>query len=205
MGNDPPAAKVEADTLQIPGFRDDLDCADFASYAAGGRPIETLTSTTHQVTESMINSFTRRILRLREAVPPPPSSALDGSMQPGSCWPMAGPAGHIGIQLADSVLVTDVTIDLPYSEAHDADVAPRFVQVWAVVPTEDDATGASPGEDPAPLPDIAPTDYRLRRQTFPVRRDIPMKVDKVVFQVLDNWGSSEYTCLYGLRVHGGRG
>ncbi|EPS93848.1 hypothetical protein FOMPIDRAFT_1135402 [Fomitopsis schrenkii] len=176
--------------------QDDLGYRDFASYAAGARPIESLTSPTWDGPGPLGSSALPEILRGKQAHGP--IWALKRDIQQGNCWPMAGTAGYLGIQLAEPVIVANVTIDhLPASLASETRSAPRRIRVWALAPT------------PYPVKPIhiADVEYDIRSaqhiQTFSASDDAPaVSVDKVVFQILDNWGLPEFTCIYRVRVHG---
>lgn len=215
--------------------QDDLGYRDFASYAAGARPIESLTSSTWDGPPPLSPSTPPDFLRGKQMHGP--AWALKRDLQQGSCWPMAGTAGYLGIHLAEPVIITNVTIDhLPTSLASETRSAPHHVRVWALVPasglTTHAATSVPPSDidlavDPAvnatvhdllrmfqdaeapgtrPM-HIADVEYDTRSvqhiQNFPVYDDAAsVRVDKVVFQILDNWGLPEFTCIYRVRVHG---
>lgn len=230
-----PVTRGEMEERLLRASQDDLGYRDFASYAAGARPIESLTSPTWDGPGPLGSSALPEILRGKQAHGP--IWALKRDIQQGNCWPMAGTAGYLGIQLAEPVIVANVTIDhLPASLASETRSAPRRIRVWALAPTPypgmhtagptpssgvgsvlgpalHDASpdtflvlqdAMAPGVKPIHIADV---EYDIRSaqhiQTFSASDDAPaVSVDKVVFQILDNWGLPEFTCIYRVRVHG---
>lgn len=214
---------LEVEKRLLRASQDDIGYRDFACYAAGARAIESLTSNTYSGDHHEGFAFLKGLFNRPRHVPNPPSAALKRDIQPGSCWPMSGPAGYIGIRLSDPVYITNVTVDhMSSALAREVRSAPRSIRVWGLVETsvipasilEAHETG---GDNPLPssVYSYVPAgftliplgqfryDVRLPQhiQTFPVNKPTP-KTDQVIFQVLDNWGSTEFTCLYRLRVHG---
>lgn len=230
-----PVTREEMEERLLRASHDDVGYRDFASYAAGARPIEGLTSRTWDGPGTLSSSEPQDILRGKQVRGP--AWALKRDIQQGSCWHMAGTAGYLGIQLAEPVIVTNVTVDhLPASLASETRSAPYHIRVWALVPTSyftafwaastptsRVGTVLDPPNNDAPrdispmlrgavpsgaqLVHIADVEYDIRSaqhiQTFPASDNAPItSVDKVVFQVLDNWGFPEFTCIYRVRVHG---
>ncbi|EPS92556.1 hypothetical protein FOMPIDRAFT_1137627 [Fomitopsis schrenkii] len=191
-----PVTREELEERLLRVAHDDLGYRDFAGYAAGGRPIEGLTSPTWDGPGPLGASELPDVLRGKQARGP--IWALKRDIQQGSCWPMAGTAGYLGIQLAEPVIVTNVTVDhLPASLASETRSAPHHIRVWALIPT-------SPRTQ---LIHVADLEYDIRStqhiQNFPTSGYAPtVSVDKVVFQILDNWGLPDFTCIYRVRVHG---
>lgn len=230
-----PVTREELEERLLRVAHDDLGYRDFAGYAAGGRPIEGLTSPTWDGPGPLGASELPDVLRGKQARGP--IWALKRDIQQGSCWPMAGTAGYLGIQLAEPVIVTNVTVDhLPASLASETRSAPHHIRVWALIPTSPrpaKTAGPSPtsrvGIAPNPagndmsheispmlrdamppgtqLIHVADLEYDIRStqhiQNFPTSGYAPtVSVDKVVFQILDNWGLPDFTCIYRVRVHG---
>ncbi|KAH9928117.1 uncharacterized protein B0H18DRAFT_875173 [Fomitopsis serialis] len=208
----------EIDMRLLRASQDDLGLRDFASYAAGARPINELTSLTYDTRgiaeilfASTFASGERR---------PSPSTVLKRNLLPGSCWPMVGSSGYIGIRLSDPVRIRNVTIDhLPSSLDRESRTAPRSVLVWAILPVSASVktNAATQVKRTFPIPSAIPTGFEAvpiaeleydvlkpqHIQTFPVDDAVhSLKIEEVVFQVLTNWGSPDSTCLYRVRVHG---
>ncbi|KAH9923088.1 UNC-like C-terminal-domain-containing protein [Fomitopsis serialis] len=204
------------DARLLRSAHDDLGYRDYASYSAGARTIEGMTSKTYEMPDER-GLFVRLFSRPAKT-PHSASTALKRGTQPGHCWPMAGSSGFIGIQLAEPVLIKNVTVDHAPSSltpAREGDTAPRSIVVWALIPMSSAVTTEPPKIQSinVPVPEgfrivaIAQLEYDVFKpqhiQTFPVDAGMQgVKVDQVVFQVLSNWGSVDFTCLYRLRVHG---
>ena len=62
----------------------------------------------------------------------------------------------------------------------------------------------APGTRPMHIADVEYDTCSVQHiQSFPVYDDaVSVRVDKVVFQILDNWGLPDFTCIYRVRVHG---
>ncbi|KAH9941083.1 hypothetical protein B0H21DRAFT_697125 [Amylocystis lapponica] len=192
---------------------------DFASYASGARPIEAMTSATYSFPRNAALGFVGRLFGQPLPLPHPPVTVLMHGLQPGHCWPMEGTSGHLGIKLSSPVHVTNVTVDhIPNIVAANIYSAPRHFVLWGfidrstILDTESIERCRAPvplwtnvpdGVMPCPLQRSSTTSTdRTTSRTLRWRIGHRFKVDQVVFQILDNWGSSESTCLYRLRVHG---
>ncbi|KAH9921095.1 hypothetical protein B0H21DRAFT_701780 [Amylocystis lapponica] len=193
---------------------------DFASYASGARPIEAMTSATYSFPRNAALGFVGRLFGQPLPLPHPPVTVLMHGLQPGHCWPMEGTSGHLGIKLSSPVHVTNVTVDhIPNIVAANIYSAPRHFVLWGFIDRSTilDTESIERCRAPVPLwtniPDgvmpcpLTAFEYNIDRsyhvQNFEVEDWAQtFKVDQVVFQILDNWGSSESTCLYRLRVHG---
>jgi SUN domain-containing protein 1/2 len=71
----------------------------------------------------------------------PPETILQRKTLPGSCWPMAGPNGHVTIQLAYPVVVDAVSVDhVSWDIVPDGQhmTAPKNVKVVGYPPCDDD-------------------------------------------------------------------
>lgn len=179
--------------------RDSLGIPDFALRHRGGQAIDNLTTP------------------LFNAGHNPPSTALDDFKQPGQCWRFQGSAGQLGVRLTQKVAISSVTVDhVPRELVASVDAAPKNMVLWGVSDnnlTMPELAGAGGGRrlpalvgghdflvslasfrfDPYAASDI---------QTFSLKEEVRYQVfDKVIFEVLDNWGA-EFTCLYRVRVHG---
>lgn len=141
-----PVTRAEMEERILRASHDDLGYRDYASYSAGARPIETLTSPTWNGPLAG-SSEPQEIIRGKQARGP--VWALKRDIQQGSCWAMAGTAGHLGIQLAEPIVITNLTVDhLPASLASETRSAPRHIRVWALVQALDPAL-PSAGPTPA--------------------------------------------------------
>jgi hypothetical protein len=185
---------------------------EVTKWAEGAGVIQNLTSPSIRPKPV---SWYQILTRQQNRIPVPPIAVLDPHL---SCWAFEGSLGHVTLRLAANVSVTHIVIEhSPYSLPS----APRDMAVWAIVakptrPFRDpisarlppsihislEAAGLSPIHISQIRYDIKST---VHNQSFEVGCVLPgchaEKVDKVLFQVLNNWGG-EHTCLYGLRVIG---
>ncbi|KDQ07779.1 hypothetical protein BOTBODRAFT_647961 [Botryobasidium botryosum FD-172 SS1] len=212
-------------------LKDGVAMPDYALYTGGARVIPDLTSPTYEPrSDSWARYLFDRMAGNGFALGRPPVTALVPDNSVGNCWPFAGAAGHIGIMLSQPAFITHVTVDHASKDiAYNIKTAPREFRVWGLVEGDQNIQklaayhAAIDGEsrdddDPAFFtnspPSIRPVhlvsfSYDINSpsptQTFP----LPEKLQKlgldigiVVFQIQSNWGDSDFTCLYRVRVHG---
>ena len=159
----------------------------------------------------------------------PPAMVLHPQTSAGNCWSFRGSEGHLGIRLSRAIFPTDVTIEhVGKDAAMDVTSAPRDIEIWATVPLsevdalktisqnlsaqhlllETDKDGFSlPSKMPmiriASLTYDITTDHSI--QSFPITvpiRRLNIRTRQLVFRFLNNWGNSDYTCVYRVQVHG---
>jgi SUN domain-containing protein 1/2 len=92
-----------------------------------------------------VPSVVQHALGIRDSATVPPEAILDGSIIPGSCWPMSGSKGHVTIRLPYPVTVSALTLDhaSPHllSESMEFTSAPRKIRVIGYPPCTDDCRG----------------------------------------------------------------
>ncbi|KAI0709166.1 hypothetical protein C8Q76DRAFT_625571 [Earliella scabrosa] len=161
--------------------------------------------------------------------PLPPDTVLRGDSRPGHCWPFRGSYGLLAIDLREEVIIKNVTVGhLRDGGTRGHTFAPRQIVVWGLLPLtstagsetygpEIEVEDASPGSG-GPQELAIAHDYKLtkltsirydvhateREQTFFVgsRTSNTTRFDKILVEVLDNWGSKTYTCMYHIRIRG---
>ena len=111
---------------------------DYASYVAGGRVVQELTS--HTYGDETGGGAKRWIwswwegARPKPILYPPPEYAIYPDRQPGNCWPMRGRSGSLGIKLARPVGVAAFTIDhVPRSVTLNPGSTPRLGELWGLM------------------------------------------------------------------------
>lgn len=116
--------------------KDGIAIPDYASYFAGARVIPQLTSPTYKIpTPSSWGSW--GWLGSTSAEGRPPVTALHPDIHVGNCWPFKGSHGQLGVMLARSIIITDITIDHAAKEvAFDVRSAPKKMEVWGLVDGE---------------------------------------------------------------------
>ncbi|KAI0311340.1 hypothetical protein OF83DRAFT_1068992 [Amylostereum chailletii] len=159
----------------------------------------------------------------------PPIHALHHDTHSGYCWCFPGEEGQLGVQLAHTVHIEEVTVDhLALELAWDMRSAPRTMELWGLVEGHKNeqklhsweethrrerqtlSEGSKPftGSKSSNYIRVASFEYNIAAhnpvQTFPVSEDvrklgIPFRV--VIFRVVGNWGH-DHTCLFRVRVHG---
>lgn len=160
-----------------------------------------------------------------------PEVAISPGLQPGRCWSFSGPTGYLGIMLSDEIVITNVTIEhIALELAPHTDTAPKDGVLWGYV--EDPIAlqkfqNALAGESimsavfpvrqsvlpkhmnsEAFVPLLSFT-YDVHAPQFLQTFKVPMNVlnvtvpvRRVVLDIQSNWGNSEVTWLYKVRVHG---
>ena len=156
----------------------------------------------------------------------PSSNAMASYNSPGDCLPLKKNSGYVLVRLRERITVNSVTIEhIPRSIAYDISSAPRTIKVCVYdlsLHQEKAGIRESPKrEDGFELLDgnIDGIDKQCRHigdieydvygnkpsQNFVFGDHISDKTrtaTHVMFNVTNNWGSEELTCMYRLRVHG---
>ncbi|KAI1787854.1 hypothetical protein LXA43DRAFT_975114 [Ganoderma leucocontextum] len=128
-------------------YLDGTGLPDYAVGRAGARIVHDLTSPTYGET-TQPNPWAwswKQPPRTGLSSFPPPESAISSDTQPGSCWPMRGNRGTLGIALARPVAIASFTIDhIPRSIAINPSTAPRSGELWGVLAKDAWVTDAVP-------------------------------------------------------------
>lgn len=192
---------------------------DFALLSAGARVIPAWTTPTLQLTSRSWLSSLFHSPRFGN----PPEVALQPDLHNGNCWPFAGQAGQLAISLARTISIQEVAIEhIPEHLSFDVSSAPMDMKLWGIEEGPLPSTwpslkseGRSDTNDPPKLPRgtssllIAHFRYDIAAsnpiQVFPVLPDVDalqIHFKSVVLQIKNNWGNLDYTCLYGVHIHG---
>lgn len=155
-----------------------------------------------------------------------PEVALLPGLFPGACWAMAGSTGQIGVEFSQKINITRVSVEhVSESSLKLLSSAPKEMEVWGSVDAEQLESKLSLHDTvvhPYVLGDPLLTgtvDSKQRyillasfiyditsarnSQTFPVDRKIRqlgVESASVIFRIINNWGHSDYTCIYRLKV-----
>lgn len=141
---------------------------------------------------------------------------------------MRGDHGSLGIQLAEEIVPRAITIDhIAMQLSFRNDAAPRTVSIWGLQPrrnrrdtgTRHVLTGLHLSYESG-LPDLHPNYYYrefvlLGNFTYEITAANPIQsfdlvregeesdliMETLLFVFEDNWGSTDYTCIYRVRVH----
>lgn len=142
---------------------------------------------------------------------PSPVAAITDYQHPGTCWPMAGKQGSLGVRLRRPVSVKAVSIDyMDYPHVITSKSAPADFEVWGLT-HKGNRFWKYPWDSLASLKEddgkvyLGKFKYDINKasrvQTFNIQAKSP-PIKDIVFRFLDNWGHEDYTCIYRVRVHG---
>lgn len=186
---------------------------DYASLSAGGKAIEAVTSPAYFPPSSsrypgLFSWLGRRQRNL-------PTLALTDGMEPGQCWAFCGDAGQLGIQFAHAIRISHLTVG--YQSKSSTTSAPKNLILWGLKPSYSElcATSGDVGGIGSPTPDFG-SEYcgiRLLSGTYELSnstlyQNITTNVhrdryfDRVIVQIVGNWGSANFTCIYRIQIYG---
>ncbi|KAI8620544.1 UNC-like C-terminal-domain-containing protein [Chytriomyces sp. MP71] len=208
---------------------DGIGREDYALETNGAYVIEGLTSAPFTVPSK--SSF-GKLMGFRQRHGWGPFIAINEGALPTKCWAMEGTSGTLGIRLASPVIPSAFTIDhvnkdlVVNPNGTGLKSAPKEVELWAVLGDNLASFARLDLDDPKSrtLPKSAeksrvPAGILLAQktfdphlgsvQTFPTDTEAVKYLEKigfvpsaVVFRIASNWGNTQYTCLYRVRVHG---
>ncbi|KAI0281521.1 hypothetical protein BC826DRAFT_894641, partial [Russula brevipes] len=188
---------------------------DYASLSAGGRIIESLTSATYSpsrrgIWTHMFSSGSRPDHS--------PAIALMEGMQPGQCWAFRGDSGQLGIHLPQAIRVSALTVG--YADLSSTISAPKRLVLWGLKPVTSDYCTALGDVDIPNQPDFG-TGYcgtyltsgvydpsvSTLYQNFTTAPDSSHYThahyfDRMIVEVLGNWGHPAFTCIYRIQIYG---
>jgi len=185
---------------------------DYASISAGGRVIEDLTSTTYSRPNRFRHViFSRNVAREDHS----PAVALMDGMEPGQCWAFRGQAGQLAIQLPKAIRVSSLAVG--HANVSSKASAPKMLTLWGLKPTDSELCRSANRDVGMPTPADFGSGYcgihlfsgthepspSTLYHNFTVSTDSRSNYfDRVVVQVLGNWGHQSYTCMYCIQVYG---
>ncbi|ORY76188.1 hypothetical protein LY90DRAFT_400730 [Neocallimastix californiae] len=172
--------------------QDAVGLPDYALESSGARVISKLTTDTYKLQPDGIVGKISNILGIAIKPGRPPTEAIQPSIHPGECWAMKGTQGVLTLKLAKNVIPTQITVEhLAKEISFSVSSAPRKRELFGQEKPFTTLLGKI---------EFDPSKKSL--QTF----DLPSHLDKPIqylqFQFLENWGNSDYTCIYRIRVHG---
>ena len=179
--------------------QDMLDTADFALESRGGHIIFTKTSSTFETISPWIQRL-RKTAGL-SVLTHPPELAIRPETHAGECWSMAGNHGTLGILLSEPIMIQSVTIEHPSKNIllQDIDSAPKDIEIYGV------GNYGIYGQKEE-LISLGRVYYDINTnkpvQTFTVNSNPTESYRSVLFKIKSNWGNSDHTDIYRIRVHG---
>lgn len=186
-----------------------LDYAqEYGSLSAGSKIIEELTSATYSPPSH--NDWKSIFLRGARVTRSPDLALMDG-MEPGQCWPFHGASGQLGVQIAQPIQVLALTVG--HGNTSSTTSAPKDITVWGLKPIESDFCAAL-GDVGTLKPNLGsgycgarllsgvykPSQSTLY-QNF-TSTDSTHYFDRIVVEILGNWGHPKATCIYRIQIYG---
>jgi len=184
---------------------------EYASISAGGKVIEALTSETY-LPSSFSNSFAIFSRVSRENSKHSPTVALTDGTEPGECWALRGDFGQIGIQFTRAILLSSLVVAHPNVPSTAS--APKKLVLWGLKPT-DNGPCDTLGDEGIPSPDFGPGYCGIHLlsgihnpspssvyQNFTISTHDNHYFDRIIVQVLANWGHKAFTCVYRIQIYG---
>jgi len=139
----------------------------------------------------------------------PNSEVISPDVNPGSCFAFAGSKGYVVIQLAKPVKITGVTIEhVSKSLVGGAfKSSPRYFSLLALSGPYKGKLLSGPRASKDSVFEFNPNNIIQQEfvgtlDHYKISSENSIMTDQVEFQVHDNWGEADYTCIYRVRVHG---
>ena len=184
-----------------------VDYVDYASLSAGGRTINALTSATYSLTPRNIYGIFSKAENEHS-----PVVALTEGLEPGQCWAFHGDVGQLGIQLAHAIRVSSLVVG--HANISSTASAPKKFVLWGLKPTNSNLCMVVQDVD-TPSPDfgvgycgihllsfIHEPSHTVLYQKFTISPVSSHSFDRVIVQILGNWGNPSFTCIYRLQIYG---
>jgi SUN domain-containing protein 1/2 len=172
---------------------------DFALVSLGTRVVPSKTSSTFSIPyRSSLLRWASKLLKVEQRVNiKGPETALNPSLSPGQCWAMTGSRGKLTLEFMKPVSLDGIGIEhVSPEEVQSITSAVKDFQIWAY-PSQEGQKKELLGEfrfDPL---------VSSGRMAFDLDGlDESRKWKQIEVLVLTNWGHSEYTCLYKVKVFG---
>ncbi|KAH9813535.1 UNC-like C-terminal-domain-containing protein [Melampsora americana] len=180
---------------------------DYALLSGGARIIPDLTSNTFEIKPKGIirSTLSTLIGRGNLVIARPPSTVLEPETSIGKCWPMSGNVGQIGIALARKIVVKEIVIEhVEFSLAYELDSAIREFEVLGYDEVSKGWKSLGNGTFEISKSNLKRSIQRFRLNGNEDEIDHQFETGLIVLKVLSNYGNSEFTCLYRVRVLGER-
>lgn len=205
--------------------------ADYASHAGGAYVDPERTSATYErhPSNTLLRLF-HQIAGMNSKIPKPKVVVSSQPRLPGTCWPFAGKIGTLGLILREPIYVSGMTLEhIEWDNAFIKSATPKTINLWVKVDEVDKyyhelvraaarALATTTGGVQAPTTMAIFHEYVLvgtfeyqfepscspeQTWTVPVDlRSMNISSERVAVVVSDNYGNSDYTCMYRVRIHG---
>uniref|UniRef100_A0A8C3FJY2 SUN domain-containing protein n=1 Tax=Chrysemys picta bellii TaxID=8478 RepID=A0A8C3FJY2_CHRPI len=126
-----------------------------------------------------------------------PDVILQRDNTPGNCWALRGSRGYVVVKLSRVIHPLAVTLDhiaKEDSQTEEISSAPKNFAIYV-----SNLLTFLVGTEGAFLGEFVYDQEGFPVQTFKLEVCVGVETGRIV---LSNWGHQNYTCIYGLRVHG---
>ncbi|XP_037768736.2 SUN domain-containing protein 3-like [Chelonia mydas] len=127
-----------------------------------------------------------------------PDVILQRDNTPGNCWALRGSRGYVVVKLSRVIHPFAVTLDhiaKEESQTEEISSAPKNFAIYGLKDGFGEKGGAFLGE-------FVYDQEGFPVQTFKLEDANADRFGYLQLRILSNWGHQNYTCIYGLRVHG---
>ena len=142
-----------------------------------------------------------------------------GKISPGECWPLSGPRGFVGVDLGQDVHLVNFTVGHDLGTRPSPPSAPKDMMIWGLQDHNTSTNLVDPAQrqfpahilqgirnyTPVLLGEMRYENSRPEQlQTFFIRSAFTQDVSfrRLIVEIVDNWGSAKYTCLYSISIQG---
>ncbi|KAI9356432.1 UNC-like C-terminal-domain-containing protein [Pilaira anomala] len=178
--------------------QDILDEADYALKTRHASILYSLTSATYYHAPAWQQSIFRFVGLVTESNSP--ELAISSQIDVGRCWSMDGNQGTLGIVLSEPIFIDGISIEYPSPNLlhHRMEHAPRSIELLGI---------SNYPKRPSQLVSLGIVEYDIFHndstvQTFRIYHEEKSLFKAVQVRVHSNWGSSEHTDIYRVRIHG---
>ncbi|KAK6329349.1 hypothetical protein J4Q44_G00013270 [Coregonus suidteri] len=173
--------------------QDRTGLVDYALESGGGNILGTRCSETYETKTALMSLFGLPLWYFSQS----PRVVIQPDVHPGNCWAFQGSYGYVVIRLSMRIVPSAFSLEhIPkdLSPTGNIDSAPRQFNVYGL----DDESQ----EEGKLLGSYTYQEDGEALQTYPVTEENDKAYQIIEVRVLSNWGHTEYTCLYRIRVHG---
>lgn len=185
---------------------------EYASISTGGKVIETLTSETY-LPSSLLNPLAI-FSRVSRDSKHSPAIALTDGIEPGECWALRGDSGQIGIQFTRAIRLSSLVVGHASVPLASMTSAPKKLVLWGLKSADTGLCDTLINEG-IPTPNFGPGYCGIHLlsgihnpltasayQNFTISTDNNHYFNRIIVQVLTNWGHEAFTCIYHIQVYG---
>ncbi|XP_045558403.1 SUN domain-containing protein 1 isoform X12 [Salmo salar] len=173
--------------------QDRTGLVDYALESGGGNILGTRCSETYETKTALMSLFGLPLWYFSQS----PRVVIQPDVHPGNCWAFQGSHGYLVVRLSMRIVPSAFSLEhIPkdLSPTGNIDSAPRQFNVYGL----DDEYQ----EEGKLLGSYTYQEDGDALQTYPVTEENDKAYQTIEVRVLSNWGHTEYTCLYRIRVHG---